>query len=243
MIKGLYTSASGMIPHIKRQEASANNIANAGTPGFKKDIVFTRELSRAEARMQPKKSDWVQPMINDVFTDYAPGIFERTGNPLDLAIEGDGFFTLESEDGATLLTRAGSFTVDADGFLAFPGGLLAIGEGGPIEVGNGKVSVSVTGEVEVDGMAVARVVPRTVADLDQLEKVGSSMFAVPDGVELIDVEKTYIRQGFLEASNVDIVREMIDMIASYRAYEANARGVQAQDQSLNHLFGRVAGKS
>ena len=242
MIKGLHTSASGMIPHIKKQELAANNIANASTPGFKKDSIFTKELSRAEKKLQPTKSDWQQPMIDQIYTDYSAGIFNKTGNPLDIAIEGDGFFALESEGGTTVLTTSGSFTVDSEGFLSLPGGLRVIGETGPIEVGNGKVTVALTGEVEVDGINVARLVPRTVADLSKLEKIGSSMFAVPEGMELLVVEKANLRQGFLEASNVDIVREMIDMIVSFRSYEANARAIQTQDQSLGHLFNRVAGK-
>lgn len=241
MIKGLFTSASGMVPHIKRQEVSANNIANAATPGFKKDMVFTQEMSRAQQKLAPRRSDWEQPMIDDVYTDYAPGNLDKTGNTLDMAIEGEGFFTLESPDGATLLTRSGSFNVDADGFLIFSDGFKVMGEGGPIEVGDGLVSVGQTGEVEVDGVTVGRIVPRTVPDTRQLQKIGGSLFAVPEGVELIAVERFTIRQGFIETSNVDIVREMIDMMVSFRAYEANSKAVRSQDESLGHLFQRVGG--
>jgi flagellar basal-body rod protein FlgG len=242
MIKGLYTSASGMIPHLKKQEATANNLANVGTAGFKKDAVFTHELSRAERKLAVKKSDWEKPMVNDLFTDYSQGIFSKTGNPLDMGIDGEGFFTLQTADGGTYLTRSGSFTVDADGMLAFPGGAVVLGEGGPIEIGSGQVSVAENGEIEVDGNVVGRIIPQTVADLSSLEKVGDSLFAVPEGTTLIAVPDANIRQGFLEQANVDIVREMIDMIISFRAYEANARSVQTQDKSLDHLFGRVGGK-
>ncbi|MFQ6008345.1 MAG: flagellar hook-basal body protein [Candidatus Zixiibacteriota bacterium] len=241
MIKGLYTSASGMLPRIKKQELTANNIANFSTPGYKRDTLFTRELSRAEKQLALRRSDWEKPMVNEVYTDYTSGIFDKTGNPLDFAIDGDGFFTLELADGTRALTRAGSFTVNKDGLLAFPGGPLLIGEGGPIEVGNGKVTVAQSGEVDVDGFVIGRIVPMTVADLDQVQKIGSSLFVVPEGVELIPVDKATIRQGYLEASNVDIVREMIDMIISFRNYEANARALQAQDQTLQHLFNRVGG--
>ena len=242
MIKGLYVSASGMIPHVKKQELSANNISNASSPGFKRDAVFTKELTRAEKRHVPQMSDWQQPMIDEVYTDFAPGIFDRTGNPLDLAIDGDGFFTLLTPDGQTALTRSGSFGVDANGFLMFPEGNLVMGEGGPIEVGDGDLSVSASGEVSVNGISVGRIQAQTVLDLDQLHKVGGSLFVVPEGVELVPVEKAVIRQGFLETSNVDIVGEMIDMIVSFRSYEANAKAVQSQDQSLEHLFNRVGVK-
>ncbi|UCD63424.1 MAG: flagellar hook-basal body protein [Candidatus Zixiibacteriota bacterium] len=239
MIKGIFTSASGMIPRIKKQEISANNIANASTPGFKKDQIFTRELSKAEKRLQPRKSDWQQPMVDEVYTSYAPGVFDKTGNQLDLAIDGEGFFRLQLPDGSTALTRAGCFSVNEEGFVSFPGGALLVGEGGPLEVGNGKVAVAQNGTVEVDGSAAGRITPVTVADFEQLEKIGSSLFAVPEGTTLITVETSTIQQGFLEASNVDIVREMIDMIISFRNYEADAKAVQVQDQSLDHLFRRV----
>lgn len=242
MIKGIYISASGMIPRIKKQELTANNIANASTAGFKKDMLFTRELSKAEKKLHPQRSDWQRLMVDEIHTNFAPGVFDRTGNPLDLAIDGDGFFTLELSDGTLALTRAGAFTVNSEGFLTFPGGALLLGEGGPIEVGSGKVVVGNSGIVEVNGANVGRIVPVTVADIEQLDKIGSALFLVPDNVELRPVQKSTIQQGFLETSNVDIVREMIEMIISFRNYEADARAVQIQDESLGHLFNRVASK-
>jgi len=242
MIKGIYTSASGMIPRIKKQELLANNLANASTPGFKRDMLFTKELSKAEKKIHPPSSDWQRPMVDEIYTNFSEGIFDKTGNPLDLAINGDGFFTLELADGTQALTRAGSFTVNSDGYLAFPGGALLMGEGGPIEVGNGKVEVGQDGTISVDGLDVDRIVPVTVSDLEQLKKIGSSLFIVPNNVELTQVDKYSIQQGFLENSNVDIVREMIEMIISFRNYEADSKAVQVQDQSLDNLFNRVGSR-
>ncbi|MFZ5979402.1 MAG: flagellar hook-basal body protein [Candidatus Zixiibacteriota bacterium] len=241
MIKGLYTSASGMLPRLKKQDIVANNIANAGTSGFKKDNLFVKELTRAEKKLMPEKSDWQTPLADQEYIDYRPGVFDRTGNPLDLAIEGDGFFTLEAEDGTTLLTRSGTFMVDSEGFISYPGGYRLISEGGPIQVGNGTVSISENGEVEVDGLNTGRIVPVTVTDIDKLVKVGRSMFTVAEGTELQTSPNTVIQQGYLETSNVDIVSEMVEMIISYRAYEANAKAIQSQDSSLDNLFNRVAG--
>ena len=101
MIKGIYTSASGMIPGIRKQEIIANNISNVSTPGFKKDMLFVKELSNAQKKAVTTRSDWENPMSNKVFTDYSQGTFEKTGNPLDLAIDGPGFFTLQLDDGST----------------------------------------------------------------------------------------------------------------------------------------------
>lgn len=232
-----------MVPRVRQQELTAHNIANVSTPGYKRDQIFTRELSRAQQRQAPRASDWETPMIDEVYTDYEGGAFDKTGNPLDLAIDGDGFFQLELLDGSIVLTRSGAFTVNSEGFLSFPGGPLVMGEGGPIEIGSGKVTVTQTGTFEVDGIATGRIIPVTVADLTTLSRVGNSSFAVPEGTELLPVLKATLRQGYLEASNVDIVGEMIDMIVSFRAYEANANALKTQDRSLDHLFNRVGRRS
>lgn len=242
MIKGLYKSASAMIPRIKKQEASANNIANASTPGYKKERIFTQELSKAELKIAHRRNVWEQPMIDKSYTSFTPGVFDNTGNPLHMAIDGDGFFTLELPDGTRALTRNGAFSVNNQGFLEIPGGAMVMGEGGIIEVGSGVVEVSATGIVSSDGLTVGRIMPVTVNDLQALDKIGNSMFVVPDEVELIPVTKATVQQGYLEASNVDIVREMIEMIISFRNFEADSKSISVQDQSLEHLFSRVGSR-
>lgn len=241
MIKGLFQSASGMLPSIKRQETIANNVANAKTAGYKKDAVFVRELSKAQRKLIPVRSDWEQPMVNDVYTNFEGGSFERSDNPLDLAIDGDGFFQVELEDGRIGLTRSGSFSINRDGLLAHTDGPILLAEGGAIEPGNGTMVVTASGEIEVGGNVIGRLRPATVENVDLLEKIGGSLYVVPEGVQLIPVNNAVIRQGYLEESNVDIVREMIDMIVAFREYEANARAVTTQDSTLEHLFKRVGG--
>ena len=241
MIKGLYRSASGMLPQIKKQEAVANNIANAGTAGFKKDVMFSRELSRAERQVTSKHNDWQTTLDSRIRIDHSLGAFDKTDNPLDLAIEGDGFFTLEAADGTTALTRSGAFVVDSSGFLSMSGGFRLIGDGGPIQVGGGKLSVGQNGEVEVNGQSAGRVALKSVADVESLERLGGSLFGVPEGEELIDPIQATIRQGYRETSNVDVIQQMVDMMVAFRTYESNARALQTQDASLNHLFQRVGG--
>lgn len=242
MIKGLYTSASGMLPAVKRQEMIANNLANVKTAGFKKDAQFTRELSRAQEKARPKEGDWQQALEAHTFVDYQPGVFDKTGNPLNLAIDGDGFFVLQGEDGSTALTRSGAFVVDADGYLAQPGGFRLLTGGGTVQVGNGQLSVSATGQIEVDGLAAGTLTPQSVEDITKLERIGNAMFAVPQGEELIPSINATVRQGFLESSNVDVVHQMVDMIVSYRNYEANAQSLSTQDKSLEHLFSKVGSR-
>ncbi|RME28232.1 MAG: flagellar hook basal-body protein, partial [Candidatus Zixiibacteriota bacterium] len=203
-----------MIPQIRRQDLLANNIANASTTGFKKDMLFTRELSRVEARHRRTKEDWQTDLDTKIAVDFTPGVFDHTENPLDMAIDGDGFFVLQSPDGETLLTRSGAFEVDANGFLSAPGGFTVRGQGGPIQIGSGQVSVSRNGEVQVNGETVDRIVPMTVADLTQLERRGGATFAVPNGTELIATPNSEVLQGYVERGNVDMVTEMVDMIVT-----------------------------
>ena len=242
MIKGIYSSASGMVPSVRKQEFHANNIANAKTTGFKKDVQFNRELNKAEAKNQIKRSDWQQPLVDQVFVDYSSGAFDKTGNPLDLAIEGDGFFVLLDDQGNQFLSRAGMFEVSREGLIQFPGGLLLNGQGGPIEVGVGELTVNQSGEVQVDGSTVNQIIPQTVSDVSLLEKVGSSLFKVPDGVELFASAQPIVRQGYLEMANLNIVQEMVDMIVTYRTFEANSKALQSQDSSLDNLFDKVGGR-
>jgi len=98
-----------------------------------------------------------------------------------------------------------------------------------------------TGDVEVDGVSAGTIRPQSVADFDDLQRIGGSLFAVPEGVELIPPISASIRQGYLETSNVEVVHEMVDMIVAYRSYETNAKALQMQDESLSHLFAKVAG--
>ncbi|SYZ73590.1 putative Flagellar basal-body rod protein FlgG [Candidatus Zixiibacteriota bacterium] len=239
MIKGLYRSASGMLPRIKEQEITANNLANASAPGFKRDMVFTKELSRAQAKLVPKKSDWETPMIDQVYTDYDQGSLDQTGNPLDVALEGAGFFVAESAEGNTVLTRAGSFMISPDGYLVDPNGNRLLGDSGPIGVGEGTVSIAENGQVQVDDAQIGTLQVVDVADKSSLVKIGDNAFEVPQGIDLPRAMNFLIKQGYLESSNVNVVKEMVDMIVSFRNFEADAQAVKAQDDSLDKLINNV----
>ncbi len=240
MIKGLYRSGSAMIPRIRQQETIANNLANASTPGYKKDSVFTQELTRAQAKHYPRRTDWETPMINQVYTDLAQGSLDKTGNELDLAIEGQGFFQIEGEDGSRELTRAGNFEVDQAGYIINSEGKRLLSEGGPINVaGNSAVTVSEAGQVEVDGDIVSTIQVVQVEDPTQLQKVGKNDFILPDGVEPVPAQNYFVRQGYLENANVDVVKHMVEMIIAFREYEASANALKTQDQSLEQLINNV----
>lgn len=239
MIKGLYRSASAMLPRIKQQEVIANNLANVSTPGFKKDILFTQELTRAQMRNTAQQSDWQSPMIDQVYTTYQQGGLDTTGNDLDIALEGDGMFVFELPDGENIVSRAGNLIVSRDGFLTNPDGYRLLGDGGPISVGGGRVSISESGQVDIDGTVIANIRVVDFEDKSQLVKSGKNGFSIPDGIEPRAAVNFTIRQGFLELSNVDIIQEMVNMIVSFRNYEADAQAVKSQDDTLEKLFSNV----
>ncbi|MCH9031439.1 MAG: flagellar hook-basal body protein [candidate division Zixibacteria bacterium] len=228
-----------MIHRIKEQESIANNIANASTPGYKKDSVFVNELSHAQQRSFPRKSDWQTPMIDQVYTDFSQGSFDRTGAELDVAIDGDGFFVVKTEQGVEALIRGGALTRDQQGFLKTADNDAVQSDGGPIQLPIGDVSIADDGAISVNGNVVGRLRVATIENLNDLQRLGDGKFLVPENVELTSAVRFVVRQGYLESSNVNVVTQMVDMIASYRNYEADANSLKTQDQSLAKLISEV----
>jgi len=237
MIKGIYTSATAMRQGILRQELSATNLANAGTAGFKRDQLFTQEMVNAEAgQTDPLRLSQKQ------WTDFTAGAFEPTGNALDFALQNRGFFVVS--DGANeQYTRSGRFGRSAEGLLVDALGRKVQGEGGEITLPEGLVTVSRTGDVSVNGAIVDRLRVVDFEDPQTLRRTeGSAFIAGADSSAPQPVDDPAIRQGFLELSNVNTVREMVDMIAIARAYEINARVLTTQDGTLSKTvndIGRV----
>jgi flagellar basal-body rod protein FlgG len=225
---------------MKQQEITANNIANASTPGFKKDSVFLKELNSATKAVVRTQSDWQTPMIDQVYTDYSQGAFARTGNVYDMAIDGNGFFVLEGSDGEGIqYTRNGSFAAGIDGYLVNSEGMRVLGDGGPIDIGSGLVDINETGEVMVDGSLVGRLQVVDFSDKSTLVKIGSSGFQVDESVEPEPAVDYSIRQGYVEQANINVVKEMVGMIIALRNFESGAKAIQSQDESLNALFNLV----
>lgn len=240
MLKGIYKAASGMIPRMKKQEITANNIANASTPGYKKDSTFIKELDSAAKAAMPKHSDWETPMIDQVYTDFSQGSLNNTGNVLDVALEGEGFFVLESSDGGEVqYTRNGSFKTDLEGYLCSSTGDRVLGEGGPISVSGGEIGINESGEIMIDGVVANRLQVVNFEDKKLLGKVGSSGFIASEGTEPVPGEKFSIKQGFLEQANINVIKEMVGMIITLRNFETGSKVIQTQDESLKTLFTQV----
>lgn len=261
MIRSLYTAATGMEAQKLNIDVVANNLANVNTTGFKRSRADFQDLlyqdvvvagtSAAEGLQIPSGIQvglGVRPVaVQKIFTQ---GDFAATGNPLDLVIEGDGFFQITKPDNERAYTRAGAFKLDStgrivtsDGYLLEPS--IAIPTNATtITVGtDGKITVTQQGSnapTEVGQITLARFSNRA-----GLKAIGKNLFTPTDssgeattGNPGIDSMGT-IGQGFLELSNVNVVEEMVNMIASQRAYEINSKAVQASDemlQTVNNLI-------
>lgn len=263
MLRGLYSAASGMDTHMRRLAVEANNLANVRTPGYKQDRVpaesFELLLRGSTDPLAPALDvPFASPVATELTGTVGSGIYPLepvldlsqgslygTGEPLDLALVGPGFFAVQTPDGERY-TRAGNFSVDGSGLLRTATGDLVLGEQGPVQVGAGDLSVGPDGTISVNGNAVARL--RLVEfDVPALQKVGENYLAPRDPATAPrPATGTQVRQGYLESSNVDLSRTMVSLIEIQRAYELSARALQMQDQTLGAAIndvGRVGSAS
>jgi flagellar basal-body rod protein FlgF len=253
LIRGLYTGCSGMMAQLARQDVIANNLANVSTPGFKKDVTAVQAFPQMRIRRigdiptrgmaHPPGPPLVGTLgtgaaIAEIATDYSTGNLQKTENSLDLALRSDGYFVVETPEGERY-TRNGAFKLNDEGLLTTDQGYPVLGSAGPIQLdGEGELAVDLQGNVMlgtelVDTLRIVR-----FEDPRSLVKIGDNLFE-SGGQEDEDVLNPSVMQGFLETSNVNAVREMVELITVVRAYEANQKIVQAEDQMLDAAVNRV----
>ena len=245
MDQGIYIAASGAIAMEQRLEIIANNLANVNTTGFKKDSIsfedFQKSLDTSRLCPGQYRSTPVDVVIGKQYIDTTQGGFRNTGNPLDVTIAGEGFFVVNTPDG-TRYTRAGSFTLSPEGLLVTPQGYAVQGEGGDITIDQGAVIIDSDGTISVDGNVVDKLQIRSIEEY-ALVRQGNATFSVRQGYAPGTVESPDIRQMCLEASNVDPIGEMVDLISTQRAYESYQKIMKAftdtYAQSM-HNVGTVA---
>lgn len=234
-----YVALSRQSGLMREMQAVANNVANISTTGYRREGVIFSEVVKS---LDAEGGSASLTTTGARFTDEAQGGLERTGGALDLAIEGEGFFMVETADGVRL-TRSGAFTPNADGELANALGhkLLDAGES-PIFVPNdgGAVSVSGDGTMSAGGQPLAQVGLMTVEDLNTLFREDGVNFR-PEA-ELIPVENGVVLQGFLENSNVNPVGEITRMIEVQRSYELGQKLMEREDERIRAVT-RTLGQS
>ncbi len=224
MERGLYIAASGMLSEMQRQDLMANDLANASTPGYKADRTaqhsFAELLLRNERSGQEIGSLGTGVSITRQVTDMAPQALRETGEPLDFAITGEGFFGVQTDEGLRF-TRNGRFMADGSGRLTDQLGNPIVGQDGrPVMVGaDGTVDAARLGVFDVQGA----------------RKAGEGLFTGTAGGQAEGVA----RSGALESSGVDAARTMVDMIASLRAFEAGQRVITPIDSTLQKAANEV----
>lgn len=224
MERGLYIAASGMLSEMQRQDLIANDLANASTPGYKADR--TAQHAFAEMLLKNERSGATIGSLGSgvsiarQVTDLAPQALRETGEPLDFAITGDGFFGVQTADGMRF-TRNGRFMADGQGRLTDQLGNLVAGRDGAV------VTVAADGTVDPGRLGVF--------DVQNARKAGEGLFTGAAGGPATG----QARSGALEGSGVDAARTMVDMIASLRAFEAGQRVITTIDSTLQKAANEV----
>jgi flagellar basal-body rod protein FlgF len=247
MIYGLYLSASGIAANSYRQDVIANNLANVETAGFKRDMPsFKQRLT--EAQEGRRMGSWSDPRLEGMGggllampnrIDFSDGALQQTGSPLDVAIQGDGFFAVKQND-QTYLTRDGRFSVNNQGQLVMSSGQRVLDANGqPISLAStSPVTIDGDGQITQEGQSVGKLGVFTVGDKGTLTKVGSNLLS-PQNVNDLQRMDTKVRSEFREQSNVEPATEMAELLEVQRQIEANANMIQAQDATLKLAVGSV----
>ena len=236
MIKGIYTSAAGMQSRIVEEEITSNNLANVNTTGFKKDGINFRKVLDGSLVMM--NQDGISE-AHEVRVNFGQGELSPTQNALDVALDGDGFFVVLTEDGEAY-TRNGNFMVDSEGMLVTSLGHKVLGEAGPIQLFPGAVEIRESGEIFQNDALVDQFELVDFADGSSLRKQGEGLFAPSDnGAETVDVEGTMVRQGYLEDSNVNAISEMVKLITIAKIFQVGQKAIQAQDRTLDRAVNSI----
>jgi flagellar basal-body rod protein FlgF len=241
MIKGLQTSALGMAPKTMKLDVIANNLANVNTTGFKKSNVFVRELIKADIAVREGTTKPIDSMINQTQKiDFSQGILQETKNPLDAAISGSGFFTIETPQGVRY-TRNGNFNLSSDGSLVTAQGYKVLGEKGPIYLPNAAKSqskqfnISKKGEISIGTQPLDKllIVDVPAESLTQDVKYSGENLFMAKNASQMPINSSYeINQGFLEESNVNALDEMVKMIELNTSIQMDQKSIRYQDMTL-----------
>ena len=241
MERGLYTAGTAMLTLQKQMDVVANNFANVQTVGFKEDSMVSRSfndmlISRINDTNVVNTYNEVGPHnlgihVDSVLTNFVTGSLTQTDKKTDMAIDGDGFFVVQTPQGERY-TRNGEFAVTRDGILITNDGYAVMGENGIINVGGADFTVNTSGDVMVDGEIAGRIRLVSFADNGGLRKEGNNLYNNFSAGAAID-SNAQIRQYMVESSNVSMVDNVVDMMTIYRNYESNQKVIQIIDGTLN----------
>ena len=246
MNSGMYSALSGNLAAMNRLDVISNNLANVNTPGFKKDkMSFEGLLAGSVNPPAVPQGMTADPVLQkgNIYTDYSAGPTSQSENPLDLALDGDGFFAVTTPEGVAY-TRQGNFRSSVDGTLVTVDGYPVQGVGGAaIRIQGSRIEIDSVGGVTVDGTPAGAI---SVVDFEKpyaLTKIGNSLFVPVDPQAVPPLAgNARIRQGHIEGSNVESVSEMVQLIETNRYFEACSKVIKGfEDMSIRAAtdLGRV----
>lgn len=250
MVNGIYTAASGMLLQNRKLEVTSNNLSNTNTTGFKRDIVSVDNFRAQSTTLE--ESDWRTTLFNEtlnnthnipqISVDHSQGHVRHTENPYDVAINGNGFLAVHTPNGERYV-RSGELQLDQDGQLVTKEGFLvktAEGEGADAGITitePAKLHIALDGSVYDDGALAGQLKVVQFDSARDLRKIGFNQYenispeAPPQPAQNFEV-----RQGYLEASNVNIVSEMVEMVQINRSFGAYQKMITSIDQSMAQLL-------
>lgn len=254
MVKGLYAAYTGMVNQQRRMDVITNNFANSATTGFKKEGATSQAFDTVLAYKLKDRSTpgYAQRIgganlgvkVGENYTDWSQGAFEVTENPYDMALSGKGFFAVEFTNKAgeksTKYTRDGSFTLDVNGELVTSDGDFVLDTNGRHIKLNPLLGATVgyDGTISQNGVAVARVQVADFEDYNYLEHYGENYYQPVEGYKLTN-SSAGVYSGYLEASNVETVSEMVEMITISRDYESNQKIITTIDSTLDTAVNQI----
>lgn len=214
---------NAMVAQLNRNNVVANNLANANTQGFKRDVMFSEFLSNEHGTT----------LASHVETDFSQGSLVQTNNPLDAAISGRGFFTVELEEGEAY-TRDGHFNIGPDGVLRTSGGHPLIGQSGWVDLkGDGiessDVVINQRGEIFLGSEMVDKLLISDFENMNQLNKMGQNLYSAQEHQIAHVIDDPTVIQGKIESSNVEAIHEMVELIQLQRQFETSQRAIRSLD--------------
>jgi flagellar basal-body rod protein FlgF len=257
LVRGLYTAASGALVAQSQADVIANNLANVNTSGFKRTLLQVQ--SAPEMGLYRRQNDpsgnpggtsstafigalGMGAQIMDTPAVFEQGTLASTGNPLDVAIQGNAFFAIQTPQGVRY-TRDGQFAQDSTGRLMTMDGNPVLGTNGPIRLqqNGGPVQIDQNGNITQGGRNVDTIALVQFGNLTQLRPEGDNRFVATNAALAARATTgSTIHQGYLEKSNANVVRSMVDLITAQRWFEANEKVMQQQDQANGWAIETVA---
>lgn len=256
MIRGIYTAVSGLITQEARQDVISNNLANANTVGYKRDNLIAKKFDDVMIQNYDKVVNGenvknvigslsMGSKIDETYTSYDEGVIEATGKETDFAIQGRGFFAVARDNGIsenTYYTRDGHFHINGMGYLVNGTGDKVLGKNlktgalEPIYVGNGKIKCDESGNMSINDIPSYKLYTADFNDYNFLKKVEDNLYI---GENPTETDNNKVQQECLEKSNVDVMKEMADMMMTIRTFESNQKVVQTLDETLGKAVNEV----